>query len=354
MKNENDNFCHLRFFSKLNVEEIYGKPRKPRGNVNRHKERERGRDKARDQSKDKSKEDSGQSEPSQIFSKGNQTETETEAEKISEINKDLTTTTVESKILPKEEVNLDLTLKIKETLSLSTPEQVTPESPKKDLSENNQAKAELENSEKRKPESVAKPREDMNIKIFHCYARILKKKHSGLLLRPALSRTYSISTIFEKLIEFRTSLSNKSVSLDSQPILVTDILPCRSSSDVIWPILKTNPPFHSLGDRVISINTRDSDIQFGMLGTVIGEYKDCIEVLLDEPCIGGTDLKGRTPHFRGKNFLFLDVFNLSKWSSLIIENKHLNKLNNVWDGDHDVKGLISHIRSDFNRLKRQN
>ena len=38
---------------------------------------------------------------------------------------------------------------------------------------------------------------------------------------------------------------------------------------------------------------------FGQVGTVIGIYKDKIEVLWDESFIGGIDLNGRCPNFRG-------------------------------------------------------
>ena len=51
---------------------------------------------------------------------------------------------------------------------------------------------------------------------------------------------------------------------------------------------------------------------FGKTGTIIGIIDTKIEVLFDEPFIGGSNLGGRCPWLRGAIVLFTDVFNLMK------------------------------------------
>ena len=75
-----------------------------------------------------------------------------------------------------------------------------------------------------------------------------------------------------------------------------------------------HPSYPFIGDRVVFINNRDKKMMFGLTGTVIGTYKLEIEILFDEPFIGGTDLKGRCPPFRGGVANFFDIFDLSSWS----------------------------------------
>lgn len=49
------------------------------------------------------------------------------------------------------------------------------------------------------------------------------------------------------------------------------------------PCMIQSPIFHKLGDRVVIVNNFHSHISFGKLGTVVGMYKDQIEILLDKP-----------------------------------------------------------------------
>ena len=203
-----------------------------------------------------------------------------------------------------------------------------------------------------KPEKEPPKIKDANIKLFHCYANILKKDHSNLLLQPALSRHYSIDTIINKIL----SKSGKGKTKEQDPlpgIKVTNLITKSGNSSITWPPLLRKPPFHSLGDRVVHINPDNFDLKFGQIGTVIGIYKEKIEVLLDVAIIGADDLSGRVPAFRGKMLGFFDVFNLSKWRTLVFEEKHLQKVEKCWQGEYDYSGLISQIKKDSRHLKNK-
>lgn len=235
-----------------------------------------------------------------------------------------------------EEIDESLTKFVKENLSLIPPD--TPQPTKS--TEPSELQPQDDN--------------DPNIQLFHCYARIVKKWYSSLLLRPALSRSYSIDTISEKLIDFESSASNSTSSKKNSSISVSSLVSYVPGVGISWPPLISTPNSHSLGDRVININPDETNIVFGVLGTVIGEFKESIEVLLDEPVIGGTDLKGRVPPFRGKDFKASDLFNLSQWRQLVFENKHLAKKKQIWKGEMNVNNLIDKIKNDYSRVKRRN
>ena len=79
----------------------------------------------------------------------------------------------------------------------------------------------------------------------------------------------------------------------------------------ILPKMLFKPQYHKLGDRVAYVYNSSKSSNFGQIGTVIGIYKDRIEVVWDEPNIGGTNLNGRCPDFRGGVYQFFDLFNLS-------------------------------------------
>ena len=195
---------------------------------------------------------------------------------------------------------------------------------------------------------------DANILLFHTYASILKKWHSSLLLRPSLSRSYSIDTISDKLCHFESSRTNSTSSKKNLEISVSNLINYVGGKGICWPPLNSTPNSHNLGDRVININPESSDIVFGVVGTIIAQFKDQVEVLLDDPVIGATDLKGRVPPFRGKTFKNLDLFNLSQWRKLVISNHHLGKSKKIWKGEMNSKNLIDHIRNDFTKVKRRN
>ena len=110
---------------------------------------------------------------------------------------------------------------------------------------------------------------------------------------------------------------------------------------------------------------------FGRIGTVTGIYKSKIEVLFDEPFIGGTDLSGRCGFFRGAVVDFLHIFNLSEWKLHVNSKKYVsdqikhlyNKSNRgeqihkyeeltEWDGKIDGMLLIRQIVEIKNNLTK--
>ena len=52
---------------------------------------------------------------------------------------------------------------------------------------------------------------------------------------------------------------------------------------------------------------------FGSMGTIIGILNMSIEVLFDEPFIGGSNLGGRCNYLRGCLMQFVDVFNITRF-----------------------------------------
>ena len=91
-------------------------------------------------------------------------------------------------------------------------------------------------------------------------------------------------------------------------------------------------------------------MNFGLNGTIVGIYKDKIEVVWDEPFIGGTDLQGKCPPFRGSLNRFFDLFNLSQWSKIVIKQDNIKEFEKCWEGDYDIKGLFDMTRYEEKRV----
>lgn len=85
-----------------------------------------------------------------------------------------------------------------------------------------------------------------------------------------------------------------------------------------------HPPYPQLGHRVIYTSNSNPNIPFGRVGTVIGIYKENIEVFFDEPFIGASDLMGRCPNFRGALVHFYNIFNLSEWKDCVNTMEKVN------------------------------
>jgi len=84
-----------------------------------------------------------------------------------------------------------------------------------------------------------------------------------------------------------------------------------------------------------------------MTGTVIGIFKENIEILFDEPFVGGTSLNGKTPSFRGGYCSFREIFNLSHWSKIVIEQDNIREFDKCWQGDFDIFGVFDILKRDF-------
>lgn len=182
---------------------------------------------------------------------------------------------------------------------------------------------------------------DINILLFRLYANLMKKRHSSLLLQPSLSLNYPLEVVYDKLIPAENITMEKEYK-PQDPLVLLGYTPYF---DTIWPPLAQKPYYHDLGDRVVVVNSMHGHIKFGMSGIIIGVYKEIIEVLFDEPFVGATSLHGRCPNFRGYILHFFDVFNLSKWSNLLIKSTdHPNKKEKIWEGDYDLNDLIKLIR----------
>ena len=267
-----------------------------------------------------------------------------------------------------DEIDTNLTLFLKESLAIPSKKEKekttkpltsepTPKDPKESEKHSEKSPDPIPKKTpvpKKQPKKKPPLTEDPNIRLFHHYSALLKKSHSSLLLRPALSRSFTINTIQKKLTHFESSASNSVSSKAPPSISITDLISYVPGQAIAWPPLISNPPSHSLGDRVANIDPDGTDIVFGAVGTIIGEFKDEVEVLLDEPVIGGTDLKGRVPPFRGKAFKVHSLFNLSQWRGLVIQDKHLGASRKIWKGEISSKNLIEQIKRDYNRVRRHN
>ena len=184
------------------------------------------------------------------------------------------------------------------------------------------------------------PSEEINILLFKIYSQVLKKKHSNLMLLPSLHTNYSMDVVNDQLVNFKLPQPRE----NNQPINPVYLLKYCAREDVVWPPFGTRPYYHEEGDRVAFINSQHPAIKFGMLATVIGVYKDLIEILFDEPFIGATNLNGRCPNFRGKIVCVFDLFNLSKWNNIVVDFEEPPKIKkSLWKGDFDLDGLLKLI-----------
>lgn len=109
---------------------------------------------------------------------------------------------------------------------------------------------------------------------------------------------------------------------------------------------RNHPSYPSIGDRIVIISNTHKHVMFGTNGTVIGTYKFKIEVLFDEPFIGGTSLSGRCPPFRGAIVDFFDIFNTTNWIQDINKRSYLESKGRrahieEWDGRIDMMLLIN-------------
>lgn len=126
---------------------------------------------------------------------------------------------------------------------------------------------------------------------------------------------------------------------------------------MVGPTFKDHPTYPYIGDRVIVTSNSHKHVPFGVTGTVIGTYKMHIEILFDEPFIGGTDLNGRCPPFRGGVMFFFDIFDLTMWPEQIntreLMMKLAQRLHNFrpieWDGRIDLSLILKRL----SQTKRQ-
>lgn len=189
----------------------------------------------------------------------------------------------------------------------------------------------------------------INIKLFNIYSTLLQQNSSTLLLQPSLSLIYPITTIKSKLINFQKE--TKTLKTLKTPL---KLLKNQLYKETVWPALSVKPSYHSLGDRVIFINNFHRHLNFGALGIVIGIYKDFIEVLFDKPFIGQNSLRGRCPNFRGGLVLFFEVFNLTKWSGVVVEHGDREDVKrDVWNGEFSVDGLLKLLRNEQSKVVKQ-
>ena len=193
------------------------------------------------------------------------------------------------------------------------------------------------------------PKKGINITLFNIYSKILQNKTSNLLLQSSLSMIYPISTIKNKLINFQKTEKNTKNLKHPLKILKNGLY-----KEIVWPALSVKPAYHSLGDRVIFINNFHRHINFGALGIIVGIYKDFIEVLFDKPFIGANCLRGRCPNFRGGLVLFFEVFNLTKWSTVLVGHESKEDVKRgVWNGEFSIDGLLKLLRSEQNKVLKQ-
>ena len=197
--------------------------------------------------------------------------------------------------------------------------------------------------------------ENTNFKIFDMYYELLMKNHAYFKLGSIFAKIYSanqIATQIQKEIEKIKSLKENEKSfiktVKKSFFLINDI-----STNQIFPKLKKMPKAHNLGDRVVFINTFSKKINFGQTGTIIGIYNQKVEIYFDDFFIGAENLENRVNCFRGALVDFFDVFNLSQWGDLLIEQN--GDLKEFWSGDYDwrlIKDVVREYEDDVLKNKR--
>eukprot|EP00529_Nitzschia_sp_RCC80_P006714 CAMPEP_0113505620 /NCGR_PEP_ID=MMETSP0014_2-20120614/35426_1 /TAXON_ID=2857 /ORGANISM="Nitzschia sp." /LENGTH=1609 /DNA_ID=CAMNT_0000400969 /DNA_START=116 /DNA_END=4945 /DNA_ORIENTATION=- /assembly_acc=CAM_ASM_000159 len=95
-----------------------------------------------------------------------------------------------------------------------------------------------------------------------------------------------------------------------------------------------------LGDRIVNLCA--SGIPFGARGTVVGIHKattGCVEVVMDEEFVGGTNLQGLCSNFRGKLAVWAHVMRIT------VDNKQgmVDKLVPKGSGKANVNKILSDI-----------
>jgi len=89
------------------------------------------------------------------------------------------------------------------------------------------------------------------------------------------------------------------------------------------PFFQERPMWHFVGDRIVNLKVNERNFaRFGQIGTVIGIlgnewdqgglFDIKVEVLFDEPFIGGTNLGGRCSWGRGAVVNFDEIYNLKR------------------------------------------
>lgn len=208
----------------------------------------------------------------------------------------------------------------------------------------------------RVPKNSEAAAEDINITLFKIYAEVMKRDYSNLMLLPSLHFSFPMDVVNDSIAQMRlpaskTNPADKSDQKQLNPIYLMKYAP---NLEVVWPPFGVKPYYHEEGDRVAFVNSQHAFIKFGSLATVIGVYKDVVEVLFDEAFIGATNLNGRCPNFRGKVVCFFDIFNMTKWNNIVVDfNEDPKTKKKIWKGEFDLEGLLSMI-SDKQRSKWKN
>lgn len=129
---------------------------------------------------------------------------------------------------------------------------------------------------------------------------------------------------------------------------------------MVGPTYREHPHYPYIGDRVVFVSNSSKHIPFGVTGTVIGTYKLHIEVLFDWPFIGGTDLCGRCPPFRGGVVYFYEIFDLTSWTDQINSRDLMIKMAardsrfqpREWNGRIDLTLILRRISENKKSYER--
>lgn len=194
---------------------------------------------------------------------------------------------------------------------------------------------------------VGEPPEDVNIPLFFSYLSLVQKPFSSLKFHSCMSTFFEkgeVADLLQSLARQRPQGDKALKSWDSF------YLKYDAYTINILPKMQFKPQYHRLGDRVVFIFNSSKKANFGQTGTVIGIYKDKIEVVWDEPVIGGSSLNGRCPEFQGGVYQFFDLFNLSQWPKIVISQDHIKEYEKCWEGDYDLRGLFEMARTDEHRF----
>ena len=173
----------------------------------------------------------------------------------------------------------------------------------------------------------------------------------------------SVNACSEKIkqvIDARLTKSKKSKTLEKNISIDRNMaVPYIPTQFTVGTSFSKHPSYPRLGHRVIYLNTQNPNINFGRVGTVTGVYKQQLEVVFDEPFIGGTNLGGRCDYFRGAVVNFLEIFNLSEWKPYVNLKKDIQaRLDSgaprqEWDGKINYTLLFKQMISFKKELKEE-
>jgi len=188
---------------------------------------------------------------------------------------------------------------------------------------------------------------DPNLELLKAYIWLIKQDTANLILANKASKVLPKEgvTELEKFLnrkEYLNSKEFKKAATSKVIPLNPNFLVPKYENTWVPPLYFKKPFWHHVGDRIVNLKINGRNFApFGACGTVIGilgnkpengVWEVKIEVMFDQPFLGGTNLGGRCTWGRGAVVDFDDIFNLG-WDKFVKpRDRRRNQYYEGWDG----------------------